>query len=321
MKILLISGFLGAGKTSFIKYMAKATGRQFVIIENEFAEKGVDSQILKQGGNAAKMQIYEMSEGCICCSLNLDFAYSVLTISNTLDPDYLVVEPSGVAQPSKIVESLARIEYEKISMLAPITIVDAENFRIQEREFANYFNDQLISAGTVVLSKSENLSESEFSEIKAGLNLASDVKFPLMHYSKWPKSEWMELFTNELSAKDLKNIGERFHTKNIKREADTDLDNVSTEKAHFNSLSQIYSFFSSVLTGKFGYIVRAKGFCRLSTPDGDEFVHIELSGSKFSLTGLGELTESEISEAGISEKLIFIGKFLDKEKITSACTV
>ncbi|MGP1361176.1 MAG: GTP-binding protein [Candidatus Fimenecus sp.] len=111
MKILIISGFLGAGKTSFIKAMSKAVGRQFVIVENEFSELDIDAQFLKNNNemeNSSDMKVWELSEGCICCSLKLDFSNSVLTIANTLDPDFLIVEPSGIAQLSNILSQLKK---------------------------------------------------------------------------------------------------------------------------------------------------------------------------------------------------------------------
>lgn len=175
MKVLVISGFLGAGKTSFIKSLVKATGKEFVVLENEFAEENVDGKILEQINENEQMKIWELTEGCICCSLNLDFTFSVLTIANTLNPEYLIIEPSGVAQPSAIMEALGKLTYDKISILAPITIVDAKNYMAHKRDFANYFEDQVLTAGTIVPSKCENMDPSEIEAIRESLDLADDV--------------------------------------------------------------------------------------------------------------------------------------------------
>ena len=93
MKILIISGFLGAGKTTFIKEMSRKIQRDFVVMENEYGETNMDSAFLKGQEN---LNIWELTEGCICCSTKSDFASSILTIANTLDPEYLIVEPTGV---------------------------------------------------------------------------------------------------------------------------------------------------------------------------------------------------------------------------------
>lgn len=327
MKILLISGFLGAGKTTFIKAMAKATGREFVIVENEFADQDVDSQILSQDEATEKMEIWELAEGCICCSLNLDFSFSVMTIANTLNPDYLIVEPSGVAQPTKIIESLEKIEYEKISLLAPITIIDSDNYLSQKQEFANYFDDQLISAGTLVLSKSENLARDTFSEIANFLEVPQDVNFPTQHYSKWSKEDWLSLLNTDFSGEDIKRIGDRFTARQIARKADLDLKSLTLDNPKFINIDELYFFMNSILNGKYGRIVRAKGFITIN----DETVHVELVQNKFTIIGLGNFNMNKLPDEYFTDdhlaeeksektkfsnnRIIVIGKNIKKTKL------
>lgn len=161
MKILVISGFLGAGKTTFIKALAKQTGKDFAILENEYGAAGVDGDVLKDSMDAGKVNVWEMTEGCICCSTKGDFAASVLTIANSVDPEYLVVEPTGVGMLSHIMKNLQQIEYERISLLAPITIVDGYSYERFRREFPELYRDQIRSARTVILSKIEQAGEAE----------------------------------------------------------------------------------------------------------------------------------------------------------------
>ena len=123
MKILIISGFLGAGKTTFIKEMVKRCKGEFAILENEYSSLDIDSAKLTDNADKSKINIWEMTEGCICCSTKGDFATSVLTIANALDPEYLVVEPSGVGMLGNVIDNIKQIEYERIGLLAPITIV------------------------------------------------------------------------------------------------------------------------------------------------------------------------------------------------------
>ena len=282
MKILIVSGFLGAGKTSFIQAMAKATGQDFVIVENDFAQENIDSKILSQDQAIADMKIVELSEGCICCSLNLDFSFSVMTIANTLKPDFLLVEPSGVAQPTNIIQSLKKIQYEKISLLAPNTVVDYQNYLLQRRDYPNYFNDQLIAAGTIVLSKSEQLDTADFKQVADELQLPDDAAFPLSHYSQWSKEDWLALLAKELSADDIKKVGQRFIQKKIRREADRDLSSLTLSQLDFINPDQVYAFLEDLLLGKYGEIIRAKGFIPLK----DETLYADLVEKQITLSGL-----------------------------------
>lgn len=105
MRVLVVSGFLGAGKTTFIQELARRTGRDFVVYENEYGQADIDAKVLSE---TDELSVWESTENCICCSGKQDFAASVLTIANTLDPEYLVVEPTGVARLSSVLETSTR---------------------------------------------------------------------------------------------------------------------------------------------------------------------------------------------------------------------
>ena len=268
MQVLIISGFLGAGKTSFIKAMTRATGRQFVVVENEFGNSNVDSKLLNQDA----MKIYELTEGCICCSMNMDFSLSVMTIANTLNPDYIIVEPSGVAMPSRILESLRKISYENIGILSPVVIVDAKNFISQKNFYPEYFNDQLNTAGTVVLSKSENLSRSEFDEIYNELGIKENINFYHEHYSKWPREKWLELLTNYIS--DSKKI-------NPVEIPDAKLSSLALTNIKVSSPDELIYKLENLLSGNYGDIVRAKGFALTQ----NESINFSVVSGIYEITG------------------------------------
>ena len=196
MKILIISGFLGAGKTTFIKELAKRTKKEIAIFENEYGTSGVDGDILKE---STKVNIWELTEGCICCSVKGDFAASVLTIANTVNPEYLVIEPTGVAMLSNLITNLKQIEYEHIKLMAPISIVDALSLERYKNEFPEIYKDQIEFADTVIFSKSENLSDNEkeklgieVKSINNSCNIVSD------HYSTQPDTWWDSLLLKYL---------------------------------------------------------------------------------------------------------------------------
>lgn len=194
MKILVVSGFLGAGKTTFIKSLAEHTGKEFAILENEYGEVGIDGDLLKEQQKVGEVNIWELTEGCICCSMKGDFAASVLTIANTVDPEYLVIEPTGVGMLSNIAENLRQIEYERISLLAPVTIVDGRSFWQYLREYPEIYQDQIRAAKTVLVSKMESASPEERQKLEGELrkqNPSGVIRTE--HYSKMEKEEWLDL--------------------------------------------------------------------------------------------------------------------------------
>ena len=142
MKILVVSGFLGAGKTTFIRTLAERTKKDFAVMENEYGAVNVDGDLLEQ---TKDLNIWELTEGCICCSMQNDFATSILTIANTVDPEYLIVEPTGVGILSKIIENIQKIEYERITLLEPLTILDGTMYDRCMSEFSEICEDQIQS--------------------------------------------------------------------------------------------------------------------------------------------------------------------------------
>lgn len=299
MQILIISGFLGAGKTRFIQKMAEKTGRQFVIVENEFGELGVDGALLNSKNEAGdgEMKVWELSEGCICCSLNLDFAQSVLTIANALDPDYLIVEPSGVAHPTRIVNQLTKIRYERIGLLAPVTIIDAVHYRDSRREHPTYFYDQLDAAGTVVLSKSEELSEEEFQTIARDLELPSDVHFKPSHYDAWDAEDFWTLLRREYSSDQN---GPRFVDRIPEEVKETRFQSLSYSLTKISSPDELIYRLEEMIQGKYGCVVRSKGIINM---DG-RGVHFELVDGVYQLTGIDGVEENRIIVIGTDLKRV-----------------
>lgn len=167
MEVLIVSGFLGAGKTTFIKELARKSGRDLVVYENEYGQADIDAKELSQ---VDELTVWESTENCICCSGRQDFASSVLTISNTFDPDYLVVEPTGVAKLSSVAENVNLVCYEHISLLEPLTIIDGGAWKSSRDKFPEIFLDQVVSANTLVVSKTDRLISEELSHLNEWLN-------------------------------------------------------------------------------------------------------------------------------------------------------
>ena len=162
-KIDIISGFLGAGKTTFIKKMLEEAfvGEQIVLIENEFGEVGIDGGFLKDAG----IEITEMNSGCICCSLVGDFATNLNEVITKYHPDRVLIEPSGVGKLSDVMKSVIDIEKEQdVKLNALVTVVNAVKAKKQMKAFGEFFNNQIEHATTIVLSRSQNANAEQLEE-------------------------------------------------------------------------------------------------------------------------------------------------------------
>lgn len=153
-KIDIISGFLGAGKTTFIKKMIDEvyTGEKIVLIENEFGEVGIDGGFLKDAG----IEITEMNSGCICCSLVGDFGRNLHEVIGKFHPDRILIEPSGVGKLSDVMKSVIDVEKEEdVKLNGLVTVVNALKASKQMKAFGEFFNNQIEYATTVVLSRTQ----------------------------------------------------------------------------------------------------------------------------------------------------------------------
>ena len=153
-KIDIISGFLGAGKTTFIKKLLQEAiaGEQVVLIENEFGEIGIDGGFLKDAG----VEIREMNSGCICCSLVGDFGKSLEEVLTKYHPDRVIIEPSGVGKLSDVMKAVIDVASEvEVTLNSAVTIVDAQKCRMYRKNFGEFFNNQIENAGTIVLSRTD----------------------------------------------------------------------------------------------------------------------------------------------------------------------
>ena len=158
VKVDVISGFLGAGKTTLIKSLFKSRlkNEKTVLIENEFGEIGVDGAFLKDSG----VEIKEINSGCICCSLVGDFSKSMCEIVDKFNPDRIIIEPSGVGKLSDIIKAVEKVEEDlKINIVA--TVVDGGKCKMYHKNFGEFFNDQISQAKVVIVSKTENLDENK----------------------------------------------------------------------------------------------------------------------------------------------------------------
>ncbi len=156
-KIDVYSGFLGAGKTTLIKKMIQEAyaGQKLVLIENEFGEIGIDGGFLQEAG----INITEMNSGCICCSLVGDFGKALNQVISEYDPDRIVIEPSGVGKLSDVIAAVEKVTNAEVQLGYTVAVVDANKLKVYMKNFGEFYNNQIETASTIILSRTDSVAQ------------------------------------------------------------------------------------------------------------------------------------------------------------------
>ncbi len=156
-KIDIYSGFLGAGKTTLIKKMISQSyqGQKLVLIENEFGEIGIDGGFLQDAG----INITEMNSGCICCSLVGDFGKALTQVIDEYNPDRIVIEPSGVGKLSDVIAAVNKVTNEDVTLGYTVAVVDAGKVKVYMKNFGEFYNNQIETASTIILSRTDSIPQ------------------------------------------------------------------------------------------------------------------------------------------------------------------
>ena len=188
-KITIFSGFLGAGKTTLIKKLIEEgyKGEKLVLIENEFGQIGIDGGFLRDAG----IQINEMNSGCICCSLVGDFGKALVQVLEEYHPDRILIEPSGVGKLSDVISAVQRIDAHDVELDGFTTVVDAKKCKMYQKNFGEFFNNQITYASCIILSHTAGLSEEKIAEVTALLRQFNPAA-PIV------TTEWEELTGQQL---------------------------------------------------------------------------------------------------------------------------
>ncbi len=227
IKTDIFSGFLGAGKTTLIKKLADEAykGEKLVIVENEFGEIGIDKGFLEDSG----IEITEMNSGCICCTLVGDFTQALKKVAQELKPDRIIIEPSGVGKLSDVKEAAEQVE--EIDIAAGVTVVDAKKCRMYMKNFGEFFNNQILYAGTVVLSRTDIAAEEK---VDTAVKIVREIN-PKAQVVTTPEVQLTgEQLIRIISGKDdleesmMKEVMERVHAHEGEEEDDDDHDVIET---------------------------------------------------------------------------------------------
>ncbi len=298
MQILLISGFLGAGKTTFIKELLKRTDKKPVIMENEYGANNLDSLELQNSSpKAGEIKVLEFMEGCVCCTMKDSFVNSVFTIYSSISPEYLIIEPTGVGKLSSIIDNLSPILKSVNTLLAPIVIVSPETYRHNMKEYPDLYSDQIRSAKRVIFSKCENTDPDEIRAVSQEiLKINPDAEITPCHYSQIDNAWWDSIWENAEGSTYTAAAG----AAEKKTEAFTQ---VSIQKAGVKNPMELIQFLEDALRGEFGLVSRAKGTLWVN----DEMVRFDLADRMYAITG------SPDDEC----QCVIIGINLDEKKIKS----
>ncbi len=199
-KIDIVSGFLGAGKTTLIKKLLKEAlaDTKVVLIENEFGEIGIDGGFLKEAG----IEIKEMNSGCICCSLVGDFAASLKEVLSTYTPERVLIEPSGVGKLSDVMKAVqGAMQDEEVILNSAVVVVDACKCKMYMKNFGEFFINQIAYAGTIILSRTDQLSEEKVSACVAMLREHNEKATIIT--TPWGALEGGDILETIEGAKDL----------------------------------------------------------------------------------------------------------------------
>ena len=200
-KVDIISGFLGAGKTTFIKKLINEVyqGQHIVLIENEFDEIGIDGTFMNNAG----IEVTEINSGCICCSLVGDFEASLKEVLDTYHPDRIIIEPSGVGKLSDVIKAVGDVHSDELELDNYIAVIDAKKCRLYTKNFGEFFNNQIEYASLIILSRSQDITEMQLDEcikiIKEHNDKANIITTP---WDKLTKDTLLHAFSNSDNLRD-----------------------------------------------------------------------------------------------------------------------
>lgn len=327
-KIDIISGFLGAGKTTLIKRLLATHlhDEKVILIENEFGEIGIDAGFLKE----TKVEIKELNQGCICCSLQGDFATALTEIKTKYNPTRIIIEPSGVGKLSDIVKAVVDANLSDVKLNALVCVCDANKAKMYLKNFGEFYVDQVAHAKTIFLSRADVATEAKMQECLEIVREINDkaiiVTTPINELSDGTLIDSYEAKNDDFEAKLLEEVKHMHHHHHDDEECecghhhhddeececghhhhDHDADEVFTsygfETTHKYSYDELEAILHELSFGeKYGFILRSKGI--VAGIDG--WYHFDM---------VPEETNVRHGEAASVGKICVIGSKLNKEEI------
>ena len=323
-KIDIFSGFLGAGKTTLIRKLISEAfkGEKLVLIENEFGEIAIDGGFLQDAG----IEITEMSQGCICCSLVGDFGKALRQVLETYHPDRILIEPSGVGKLSDVIRAVQNLHMEDVTLNSFTTVADANKCKMYMKNFGEFYNDQIEHANSIILSRTDGIKPEKLEACVALLREhnqnATIITTPWDQLTGAQILETMEhKNTLEEELKLLAEETEHEHHHHHDHDHDHDHDEHDHEHHHHHHADEVFTSWGTETTRKFtkdeiehileeldnsekyGMILRAKGI--VAGRDG-EWIHFDY---------VPEETSVRNGSAGVIGRLCVIGSHINEAAI------
>ena len=307
-KIDVFSGFLGAGKTTLIKKLLKEAyaGEKLVLIENEFGEIGIDGGFMKDAG----IQVTEMNQGCICCSLVGDFGKALAQVLEQFHPDRILIEPSGVGKLSDVLKAVMNVQSDDLVLNTYTTVVDASKIKMYMKNFGEFYKNQVETAKTIILSRSQKLSEDKLAEALAMIRQLNEhatiVTTPWDDINGKQILEAMEI-KNSFAEELLKDEGIcpvcGHHHHHHGHDADEVFSNVGVETAKKFTREELENALSKLSGEEYGTVLRAKGI--VAGADG-VWYHFDFVPEEY---------EVRTGSADVTGRMCVIGAKLAEDKI------
>lgn len=288
MKIKIISGFLGAGKTTCVKNVLKSADGDMAVIVNEFGDVGIDAETLTKGDI---VDMVELPSGCICCTLKNDLVSAVKEIKDKYNPKRLIIEPSGLAVPSGILEALEPIEEEyELEIEAIIGIIDADSFlaNIHSGLFGDFYTDQLANSDIILINKADLVNENTIKAIEEELRKHNSHAI---------------LLATVNCETDLPNFVREHGHQFLHLHFDHDFDSLAVTLDRTFDRVRLEEIMEEMKAGKYGEIYRAKGIYKTTGGSYEKMDYVQ-----------GNYDFEEFPESNES-KLVFIGKDFDRKAL------
>ena len=320
-KIDIISGFLGAGKTTLIKKLIEEgfKGEKLVLIENEFGEIGIDGGFLKDAG----VQITEMNSGCICCSLVGDFGTALKKVITEYAPDRIIIEPSGVGKLSDVIKAVKDVAEEvEVQLDSYTTVADVSKCKIYMKNFGEFFNNQIESANTIVLSRTQTASQDKIEKAVAMIREHNaDATIITTPWDDIDGSKIKEAMQNHKSVKDALFEDEDDHEHHHDHDDECGCGCHDHDHHHHHHADEVFTSWGKETPHKFnedklretldelanteeyGIILRAKG---IVPSDGTDWLYFDLVPGEY---------EIRKGNPDITGKLCVIGSKLAEDKL------